>query len=218
MFNRLHFVWLCLLWYPLVSCQFAVVPFGVLPICCGPVWCPANLLWVRLMSCQFAVVPLDVLPICCGPVWCAANLLWSRLQNSTISFDGMMRHKQYDAPDLRACLALHIIMHMLIYFVSLLTSSEELYFRLLMFCCTWSMAMMIHTMPLDDAKKILNRLFSALLRLFPHQQKRRMRFVVHSPHFGGRGFFIHYIRRKRRKRSIFDATLGYPGEGPGETG
>ena len=62
-----------------MSCQFAVVPFDVLPICCGSVWCPANLLWSRLMSCQFAVVPFDVLPICCGPVWCPANLLWSRL-------------------------------------------------------------------------------------------------------------------------------------------
>ena len=56
-----------------------MVPFGVLPICCGSVWCPANLLWSRLMSCQFAVVPFGVLPICCGPVWCPVNLLWSRL-------------------------------------------------------------------------------------------------------------------------------------------
>ena len=43
-----------------MSCQFAVVPFGVLPICCGPVWCPVNLLWSRLVSCQFVVVPFVV--------------------------------------------------------------------------------------------------------------------------------------------------------------
>ena len=53
-----------------MSCQFAVVPFDVLPICCGPVWCPANLLWSRLVSCQFVVVPFGVLSICCGPVCC----------------------------------------------------------------------------------------------------------------------------------------------------
>ena len=90
-----------------------------------------------------------------------------------------------------------------------------------MFCCTWSMAMLIHTMPLDDTKKILKRLFSSLLRLFPQQQKGALQFVriIHSPAFGGRGFFAYSTRMfARRKKSIFDATLGYPGEGPGETG
>ena len=47
-----------------------------------------------------------------------------------------------------------------------------------------------------------------------HKTTRRTRtdVVVHSPAFGGRGYFI--SRRSRKLSRIFNSTLGFPGEGP----
>ena len=128
-------------------------------------------------------------------------------------------------PDLRACWHLYTMLHMVLYFVSLTTCVTDLHFHLFMFVCTWSISMMVPTLPMSwcqchadthagQVLRVIRRLIRQTLRVMSEQPREERLVLTFSLAFGGRGCFFSSTSRGRRKTRVFNATLGYPGEGP----
>jgi hypothetical protein len=105
-----------------------------------------------------------------------------------------------------------LLLHMLIYFVAVVHgNSDNTHFHLIMFVSLWSMTMLIPT------SKLGHTLACWCWDMLPKYKKQARcdHGVIHSFAFGGRGYFLGTPRGRRgNKKSIFDDTLGYPGEGP----
>lgn len=98
-----------------------------------------------------------------------------------------------------------LLLHMMVYFVAAI-HMDNVHFHMYMFCMCWAMAMLLPTLDLH--------LWDLLPQQLPKRGgKMRMCGAINSFAFGGRGYFLSRTRGRRRT-SIFDSTLGYPGEGP----
>ena len=99
-----------------------------------------------------------------------------------------------------------LLLHMMVYFVAAIHMDNK-YFHVYMFSMCWAMTMLLPTLELD--------LWDLLPQQLPKRGgKMRMCGTINSFAFGGRGYFLSRTRGRRKISSIFDSTLGYPGEGP----
>ena len=92
------------------------------------------------------------------------------------------------------------------------TTMNLITFGITMFLNTWYS---IHThSPLENFTWLLVHVINMQFGIRVNNRKYQPLVIVHSLAFGGRGCFFSSGRCFRKKCRIFNATLGYPGEGP----
>ena len=93
--------------------------------------------------------------------------------------------------------------------VNPIRATSVIIFGTVMFLNTW--CSMKKNTPLENLTWLLVQLMRMQFR--SNKREKKIFVVVHSLAFGGRGCFFSN-RRLKKKCRIFNATLGYPGEGP----